>query len=201
MLHYEITKEAINEMMNAPGEVCGATLKTDKDFILKKGGEEKLKEVEKELEEMGYPFSYKKIENMKFYPWGRRVLSLIAISRVFKMDREKIKEMGMNAPKKSFLVKLFMRYFLTPESTFKKVSSLWRQHHTIGRLEVIRINKEERNTSLRLYNLNFHPIFCDYLCGYFIGIAKMVEGSQVTCEEKKCFFKGESFFHEFFLTW
>jgi hypothetical protein len=200
-MHYIVTKEAIDAMMKAPGEVRGAVFKTDESFVLEKGGKKKIKEVERELEEMGHPFLYKNVDNMKFYPWGMRVLSLLAISMVFNMDKKAIEEMGRVAPKKSFIVKFFMRHFFTIESTFKKASEMWRDHHTIGRLEVVELNSEEKKATVRLYNLNFHPIFCDYLCGYFAAIAKIVEGKEVNCKEVKCFFKGESFFHEFLLTW
>jgi hypothetical protein len=201
MLYYSVTGEAIDAMMKSPGEVRGAVFKTDENFILEKGGEEKLKEVESELEEMGHSFSYKNIKNMEYYPWGMRALSLLAISRVFNMDKKMIEEMGRVAPKKSFIVRFFMRHFFTVESTFKKAAEMWREHHTIGRLEVVELDNDKRKAVVRLYNLNFHPIFCDYLCGYFAAIAKIVEGKEVKCEEVKCFFKGESFFHEFLLTW
>lgn len=200
-MHYDVTKEAIDAMMKSPGEVRGTVFKTDESFILEKGGPGKLIEIERELDEMGHPFLYKEIDNMKYYPWGRRVLSLLAISRVLNMDKSKIEEMGRVAPKKSFIVRFFMRHFFTIESTFKKAAEMWREHHTIGRLEVVELSNEEKKAVVRLYNLNFHPIFCDYLCGYFAAIAKMVEGKEVKCEEVKCFFKGESFFHEFLLTW
>lgn len=201
MFYYSITKESIDEMMKSPGEVRGTVFKTDEDFILNKGGEKKLKEVEKELEEMGYPFLYKEIKNMEYYPWGRRILSLLAISQVFSMDKNMVGEMGRVAPKKSFIVRFFMKHFFTIESTFKKASEMWREHHTIGRLEVVELDDNAKRAIVRLYNLNFHPIFCDYLCGYFAAIAKMVEGKEVKCEEVKCFFRGESPFHEFLLTW
>ena len=200
-MYYNVTREAIDAMMKSPGEVRGTVFKTDEDFIIEKGGRDKIVQVEKELEEMGYPFLYQDMKNMEYYPWGRRVLSLLAISTVFNMDKRSVEDMGRRAPKKSFIVKLFMRHFFTVESTFKKASQMWREHHTIGRIEVVEMDEKERRVVLRLYNLNFHPIFCDYLCGYFAAIAKIVEGKEVTCEEVKCFFKGESFFHEFLLKW
>ncbi len=188
-------------MMSVPGEVRGSVLKKDESYILMKEGERKLKEVEKEIKEMGCAFSYKDIKNSSFYPWGERVLSLLAISMVLNMDKEKIKEMGRCAVEDTFFARFFMRYFLSLESVFQKVSRMWRKRNTIGRLEVEEIDKKRRKVVLHLYNLNFHPIFCDYLCGYFSKIGSVAQGKEVTCKEERCYFKGESPFHEFILRW
>ncbi len=198
-MYYEINKEAIEAMMNAPGEVRGSVLKTDERFILEKGGKKRLEQIEKELDVMGYPFSYSEIKNRKYYPWGRKVLSLLAISSVFSMDKEKVEEMGRRALSRSVLGRFFMRRFFSMENIFRKTAVMWRRYHTIGRLEVAEADKKNKKAVLRLYNINFHPIFCDYLCGYFAEKAKAVEGKEVTCKETKCYFKGESFFHEFIL--
>ncbi len=200
-MYYRIIQEEVDAMMSSYGEARGAVFKTDENYILKKGGAEKLRDVENELTGMGYPFLYKDVKNMDYYPWGMRVLSLLAISIVFNMDKNAIGKMGMVAPKKSFIVRFFMKNFFTIESAFEKASELWRKHHTIGRIEVVEANKKEKKVIVRLYNLHFHPIFCDYLCGYFSAIGKIVEGVNVNCRETNCFFKGESAFHEFLLTW
>jgi len=157
--------------------------------------------VEEEIEEMGYPFTYKAIKKGDYYPWGRRILSLLAISRAFNMDKEKVEQMGRSAVEESFLIKFIARKFFTVNSIFKKTMFVWRRNHTVGRLEIVKIEREQKKAIVRLYNLNFHPIFCDYLCGYFAAITEIAEGKKVSCKEEKCFFKGESFFHEFLLAW
>ncbi len=200
-MYYEANKEAIDAMMSAPGEVRGEVLKIDEHFVLEKGGREKLKQIERELDVMGHPFLYGEIKSKKYYPWGRRALSLLAISRVLGMNKKEVEEMGKAAPKKSFLVNLLTRRFLTVERIFTRSSKMWRKDHTVGRLEVVEADKEAKKVVLRLYNLNFHPVFCDYLCGYFTAIAENGGVTKVSCEEVKCYFKGESLFHEFLLKW
>lgn len=200
-MYYIVTQETIDQMMQSPGEVRGEVLKKDEEFILRKGGEEKLKMVEEEIEEMGHAFAYKAIKKGDYYPWGRRILSLLAISRAFNMDKEKVEQMGRSAVEESFLMRFIIGKFFTVNSIFKKNMFTWRRNHTVGRLEIVKIDREQKKAIVRLYNLNFHPIFCDYLCGYFAAIAEIAEGKKVSCKEEKCFFKGESFFHEFLLAW
>ncbi len=200
-MHYEVNKETINAMMSSPGEVKGRVLKDDELFVLEKGGREKIDQIERELDMLACPFLYEEIKSEKYYPWARRALSLIAISRVFSMSKKEVEEMGRAAPKNSFLVNLFTKRFLTVEKIFKKASKAWRKDHTVGRLEVVETDSDAKRAVLRLYNLNFHPVFCDYLCGYFAAIAENGGLEKVSCEEVKCYFKGESFFHEFLLKW
>ncbi len=200
-MYYEINRETIDAMMNAPGEVKGELFMADRSFILEKGGKEKMKQIEGELETMGYPFSYSEIRNKDYYPWGRKVLSLLAISSVFSMDKKEVEEMGRIALRKSIMERFFIRRFSSTEKTLRKASKRWRRYHTIGRLEVVEVDEGKKKAVLRLYNINFHPIFCDYLCGYFAEVVRMIKGKETTCEEVKCYFKGESFFHEFLLKW
>jgi hypothetical protein len=200
-MYYNITKEAIDAMMSSPGEIRGLILKKDLEYILQRGGEKKKKSVEEELAEMGDSFFYKDIAKNNFYPWGRRVLSLVAISRVFNMEKENVERMGEMSERKSLLRKLTSRYFFTAEDALQKVVKEWRKNHTIGRLEIIKVDEKEKKAVIRLYNLNFHPIFCDYLVGYFKQVIKNATGEFVKGGEEKCFFKGESFFHEFSFEW
>ncbi len=195
-----MTKEAIDEMLNSPGEVRGKVIRADESFILEKGGEEKLEQVQKELEDMSSPFSYREVKNEKFYPCGKKVLSLLAISRVFNMDKRKVKEMGEFSFVRPPLFYLFVKLFGV-KSVLKKILKKWRRNYTIGRLEIEGINERKREVIFRLYNFNLHPVFCDYMCGYLEGVGKAMGKNEASCRETECYFKGESFFHQFVLKW
>lgn len=195
-----LTKETAQNLMKIEGETRGVVFKTDQDFILKKGGKEGLKKVEKELEKLGYPISYKEMETLAFYPIGLRVLSLLVISQVFNLKEEEIKEMGASAPRVSLIIKFFMQYFLSIRKTFEQVSKIWRKHYTIGDLAPVELNEEEKFLVLRLENFNLHPLFCQYLVGYFRKIAEMILKSEVKSQETECFFRGDDY-HQFLLKW
>lgn len=200
-MHYQITEEEINKILSAEGEVRGVVFKTDYRYIIDNFGVEGLKKVEAELEVMNCNFDYEtEIDNMSFYPVGMRVLSIIAISRAFNLDSEGVKRMGFNAPKVSLMIKFFMRYFLSPEKVMEKAGEMWNKHYTIGKLKVGEVNNKENYMKGNLSGIKLHPIFCDYLLGYFTSIVKMGAGKEVKGDEVKCAHKGDQH-HEFLLTW
>ncbi len=198
---YQITDEEINKILNAEGEVRGVVFKTDRRFIVDSKGEEGLKKVEEELKEMRCPFDYnQEADNMSFYPIGMRVLSLVAISRALNLEKESLMQMGSNAPKFSLMIKFFMRYFLSPEKIMEKAGEMWEKHYTVGKLEPVEMSTEERFMTARLYDINLHPILCDYLKGYFSSVIKMGVGKETKCEEVKCNHRGDDY-HEFTIKW
>jgi predicted hydrocarbon binding protein len=199
-MEYDISQEDSLKLIHSEGEVRGVVFKTDKNFILKKGGEEKLKEVEKEMEKMGYPLLYNEVEAMNFYPFGVRVLSILAIAKVFNLDDEGVREMGMLAPKASVLIRVFTKYFLSVEQTLKKVGEIWGKHSTVGKAEAQEVNGKEGYAIFHFSNLKSHPIYCNYLCGYLSGIIEMTVSKKVNVEETKCSLK-EGDVHEFKATW
>lgn len=201
-MNQELTKEIAQKLMEIKGEARGVTLRTDMEYILKEKGEEGLKKLEEELENLGYPIKYKEIETMGFYPVGLRILSLLAIKKIFNFDDEKIKEMGLLATKVSLIIKLFVKYFLSIQKVFfQEGPKIWKRHWTIGELVPVELNEEKKYAILRLENFTLHPLYCIYLGGYFCGILQMlVKASQITFEETKCIFKGDEY-HEYLIKW
>lgn len=200
-MFYQVTDEDINKILNAEGEVRGVVFKTDRRFITDTAGEEGIKKVEAELEKMNCPFNYEEeADNMSFYPIGMRVLSIIAISKAFGLDKEGVIKMGSNAPKFSLMIKFFMRYFLSPEKIMEKAGEMWEKHYTVGKLECVEMNSEENFIRARLYDINLHPILCDYLIGYFSSVIKMGVGKDGKGEEIKCIHQGDDY-HEFTIKW
>ncbi|MBZ9572452.1 4-vinyl reductase [Patescibacteria group bacterium] len=201
-MNQEITKETIKKLMEIKGEVRGVVFKTDGDYILKEKGKEGLKKLEDELEKLGYPIKYKEIETMAFYPVGLRALSLLAIKKIFNFDDEKIKEMGFFATKKSLIVKLFIRYFLSVQRVFfKEAPKIWKEHWTTGDLIPLELDEEKKYAILKVENFNLHHLYCYYLRGYFSGILQLiVKSPQITCEEIKCYFRGDRH-HKYLLKW
>ena len=200
-MYYQISDEDINKILNAEGEVRGVVFKTDRHFIINSVGEEGLKKVEEELQKMNCPFNYEEgADNMSFYPIGMRALSIIAIAKALDLDKEGVVKMGGNAPKFSLMIKFFMRYFLSAEKIMEKAGEMWGKHYTVGKLESVEMNTEERFIRARLYNIDLHPIFCDYLIGYFSSVIKMGVGRVGKGEEVKCVHRGDDY-HEFTIRW
>ncbi len=195
------TKDQADEIMKLEGETRGAVFKTDEKFILYKGGEGELAKVEEKIKEWGYSLNYKETGTMDFYPIGLRVLSILAVAEVFGFDEEQVKnEIGLNAPKMSFIVKVFAQHFFSVKKTFEQVSKLWARHYSRGKLIPAKLDEEKNFLVLELEDFNIHPIMCSYLSGYFKKISEIVLKKEVEIEEGKCSYRGDDK-HIFTIKW
>jgi len=116
------------------------------------------------------------------------------------LDRDGVKKMGESAPKFSLMIKFFMRYFLSPEKIMRKAGEIWSKHYTAGNLEPVEKNGNGNYIRANLYDVDLHPIMCDYLSGYFASVVKMGVGKETKGEEVKCVHNGDEH-HEFIISW
>lgn len=197
-----INKETIDQLMKIKGEVRGVVLKTDEGYILNEKGREGIIQLEKKLEELGHPIKYDQIKTMGLYPVGLRVLSLLVIKELFNFGDEDIRKMGTFATKKSLIIRLFLKYFLSMKRVVMEESpKMWRKHWTVGKLVPSELNEKQKYAVIRVEGFDLHPVYCIYLEGYFAGIVHMlVKSPNVDSKETKCAFKGDSY-HEFTIKW
>lgn len=186
-------KEVIEKLMRMRGHVRGAAIKIDGQYIRELKGEEGIKAVEEETRRMGSPIKYDKILNMGEYPCGLRVVSLLAVKRAFNWSDEQIMEMGRSGPKFSFIAKLMLRYFISPEAVVKRIPQYWRRYWSVGSMEG-EFHEDERYVVIRLKDIELHPIHCVYVSGYFKGVAEMIKKfKRVTVEKVKCRCRGHEY--------
>jgi len=205
MVNNQVTKEEIKKLMEAPGKIKGTSFKGDLDYILWKKGEEGLKEVEKETERFGYPIKYERIDESEWYPVGLRMVSLGAILTTFGWGKKELIEIAESATKISFIVRFFMRYFVSPEKVFRMAASrMWERYYNIGSLETLDFKRTQRDgrASLRVKNFKLHPFYCFFISHFFIGVFKLAEPKfkEITVEETKCMFRGDPY-HEYLIKW
>ncbi len=196
----EINKENIKKIMDLKGETRGVVFQLDKEFILRERGEEGLKKLETEMKRLGCPLKYKEVTATEFYPVSWRILSLLAIKKVFNWDDKKIREMGEAAPKLDLFVKFFLRYFISIRRTVGQISRMWRKHYTVGEMASVEVDEEKKRIVLRLKDCNLHPTFCCYLEGYLSTMGKIILKQPVKVRETKCFFRGDKY-HQYLATW
>jgi len=197
-----ISQNEIQEINKIEGEVRGAVFHTDAKYILEIKGEDGLAKAEAGIKKLNQSISYgKDVKATGWYPLGWRILSLLSVKDIFGWSEEDIFKMGNSAPKYSFIVKTLLRYFVSLEKTFEESSKYWEEHYSVGRLEAPEINIEEKRLVLQLKDFKIHPVFCSYLKGYFMAIAKMVvRTEEMNIEESKCVFRGDDY-DEFIVTW
>jgi len=201
MKNGQITKEKIKKIMEIPGKVRGTVFQTDAEYIRAKKGEEGLARVKEELKKIDCPIDYENIKATGWYPIGLRLVSLLAIQKVFDFGAKDIEDMGNAAPKYSFIVKSLLKYFLSFPKTYKEAPNYWRKHYTVGILEGANYNLKEKYYTLHLKGFKIHPVLCAYLGGYFIRIGQFVlKGSDFQVKETKCMFRDDPY-HEFVVRW
>jgi hypothetical protein len=194
------SKEEFERLINVPGEVRGMGIKAHADFVLKKEGQEALERLEKTIADLGYPIHYNDLKAMDFYPLGLEVVTLVAIKRLFGYDDEKLQEMGGFGVKSSFLMRLFMKYFVSFERLVKEAPKMWKRGGAVGDFKVVDYDKDKRFLILRIENFKVHPIYCSIFKGYFLSALQMILKDKPTCQETKCSFSGDEY-HQFLLKW
>lgn len=196
------TKYEIEKLIAKPGRVIGEVFNTDAKFIILKKGKEFIKEVIKETENLGYKIDYGNIKSLEYYPVGLRVISIIAILRTFNWEKKELIEMGYNAPKVSFVVRLLVKYFVSFKRVLLESPVYWKKHYSIGRLEAYKLNMKEKFFILRIHNFHISPLLCVYYLGYFKKMAEFGGKRNIEVREISCHFKDEKCsYHEFLVTW
>jgi len=195
-----ITKEIADELMKMKGETRGISIKGDIDYAIDKKGKQALKKVEDEMERLGYPINYEKMRNMDFYPVGLEAILFLVMKELFNFTDREFEELGEFNSKLSLILRLFMQYFVSIDSTANAAPKIWRKLYSVGDLEMAELNKKEKYAILRIKNFKIHPFHCLSVKGYIHGVMKMVLRGDTTCKETKCPFKGDEY-HEFLIKW
>ena len=198
----DFNKKELDELSKIKGEIRGVVFYTDANYVLSKEGQSGLEKLENAVKELGYPIDYKNPRRTDWYPFGLRAVSLILIKETFKWNDEEMNEMGWNAPNFSFIIKIFMKFFISLEKIAKEAPHLWTEHYkNIGKLSTAKFDEEKRIMVLRLEGFKVHPIFCPYLAGYFTKVSSFgLKNQKPHCVETKCNFRGDSY-HDFKITW
>lgn len=195
-----ISQEEFKRLMDIEGEVRGISITGELDFIREREGKEGLKKVEDTINDLGYSIDFEKIKPMDFYPLGLEALVLLSAKKIFGYKESDFEIMGSFEPKVSFLIRLFMKNFFSPQKVIKQVPKIWRESYTVGDMEVTSFDEEKGEAILILKNFKLHPLQCHNLKGYFSSMVKMIMGEEAQCEETQCPFRGGEH-HEFVIKW
>ncbi len=195
-----ISKEEIDKFKNIKGEIRGMGMRTYVDFVLKREGKSGVEKLEEVVKEFDYPVKLQKIKILGFYPLGLLGVLLVSIKRLFKYSDKEFQEMGEFHVKSSLLIRVFAKYFFSLEKVLSEIPRMWKEHLTVGRMKVVKYDKEKKEIVIRLEEYYFHPLHCEILKGFFLGAFQMALKTRGICEETKCIYKGDEY-HEFLLKW
>jgi hypothetical protein len=199
-MNQNLDKTLAKELMKTEGEARGMSIKEFWNYVLSRKGKEGIKEMEKRMEELGFPLKYREINDMDFYPIGFDLLSLLLVKEIFNLDEKGIEEMGASIVRFSLFFKIFFKYFGSLELIARQVPKFWQRYYTVGELEMPDYSNEKRYIVLRLKNFKVHPVYCPMLRGYLSQVAKLILGVKPTCSEEKCVYRGDAF-HQFLIKW
>jgi hypothetical protein len=194
--------ETVESLQKIKGSVKAGVLQTDKIYIELQNAESGISLVEKEMEIMGYPFQYSSLKSpTDLVPLSLRIASLLAISKVFHLEDEQIRDIGRLATRSSFFTKLVLRYLVNLDKMAKEIPRHWQRHFDVGFMDPCELHEDQRFLIARLRDFYCHPIFCTYLSGYIIGLVELVGNyTNITVQEMKCQHRGDDY-HEFRVTW
>jgi len=195
----ELQKE-IDRLMNIKGELRGIAIKDDFEYILYREGREGVDRLEKELERMGCPLKHEDIKAMEFYPVGMETVIMLINRKLFDYKDEDFRKLGEWTTRIPLIIRLFVRFFSSLGFAAKGASRMWRTYFTVGDLKVVDLDEGKKQAIVRLEDWELNPIHCLACQGFFMGVVKLVQKGNVTCEETKCVHRGDEY-HEFIIKW
>ncbi len=193
-------KEEVEELMRKKGEVRGEAINSHRDFIIFKEGKEGLKRVEERLSDLGYPVDFNKIEGYKMYPAALAILVVLVAKKEFNWPDEMTKEHGTFNLKNSFILKMFLRHFVSLDKLCEIMPKFWNKEYNFGSIEVIN-NEGHNEATIKVFDYDLHPINCIAFQGIAEEIIKyVVKTDEVLVEETKCIHRGDDY-HEYTIRW
>lgn len=195
-------KEETDKLMKVSGNVNGALLKAQHQFILNKKGEEGVAKVDKRLKELGYPLDFKKISSFGWYSASYICLICLVILEVFDWDEKEAYNIGYDSPLYAILTKLLIKYFVSLDKVFPQIPRYWSKHYDFGAMEGIKLDQENKYVVMRLTGFKkIHPIWYVQAHGYLSRLVEMcTRSTDVRCEQTKSLYNDDPY-DEFRITW
>ncbi len=195
-------KQEAELIMAIPGNVKGEVFRTHNIYIKYREGDEGIKNLEEKMTEIGFPIIFSEIKPGEWYKESLSVLVVLTAKIIFNWTEQDIYEMGNFAPKHSFIIKVFIKHFLSVKDVFERAGQYWQKHYDFGSFEKIEFNEEKKYIIVAIKDYSFHPIVCDtYFRGYFTAIAKLsLKSNNIITEITKNIFNGDGY-NEYKISW
>ncbi len=195
-------KQEIDSFIGIPGSVKGEVFRTHAIYIKYREGEDGLVRLEEKLKELGFPMIFSEVKPGEWYKEAMSVLVILVAKNIFNWSEDDVYEMGNFAPKHSFIIKIFVKHFLSVKDIFERAEQYWEKHYNFGSFEKVEFNEEGKYIVVAIKDYSFHSIVCDpYFRGYFTAIAKLsLKSNNIKTELTKNVFSGDEY-NEYKITW
>jgi len=198
---YNVDQKLVDELERIPGNVRGAVIIENLNFLERKAGQERVNKVKQRFREFSCDIDLDNLKPLEFYPEHYSVLLILMVAEILDFKEEDVFKMGEESFKYASFIKFFVTYFVSIERCFKEAPKYWQRHFDFGKIEKVEFNGEERYAVFRVIGYKFHPIMCIYHKGCFYQIAQLAIGTKkVSLEETKCVFRGDPH-HEYVIRW
>ncbi|MCX8174312.1 MAG: hypothetical protein N3F63_06890 [Thermoplasmata archaeon] len=169
------------------------------EYIKKRKGLEGIATLDKILKEEG--ISLTQIRNLHSHdhvPLATLAKFFDASLILFDGDLEKIRDMGRESIKVSFLGRTILPYIFSVNYILTRAPEVWKDHYPVGELVVL--ENEVKRTRIVVKNFQVNKLWCIYTLGYFIGIGELCKLKNIVGTEPKCVHEGNDSC-EFELSW
>ena len=188
------------EILKIQGHERGTDIKYLVNYAKLKKGEEGHRQIVEALRAIGYELpDIDKLDNMEWIPASLPTIYMVAMAKVFEWTEQDLVDMGKSLMSYSTIMRVFVKFFVSPLQTFKAGAKRWNIHYDFGHGEVTDFTGH--SLVFRLSNFKKHKATCYYLLGFFTTIVELGTGSKnVKTIERKCVFNGDDC-HEFYFSW
>ncbi len=190
----ESLRDAAEYLLKKEGQARGDLLLSYFNYIKGEKGTEKVLAIEKRLESAGVKIKASEIESLAWYPVGYEPLIVLAAMEEFGWTKDDVFNVSKEIVKLSLVMRTMVRFFVSADKIFEKVSKYWSHNYNFGEIKPVR--KENKTYIIRINGYDVHPISCVYNAGYMVGVAEMAAGKGFKIEEVKCIHKGDDY-HEY----
>lgn len=192
-----------DEIMAHEGNEKGLGLISSRNTYIDKIGENKLKEIQKGMEKLGYPFDFFELKPFSWYQASYLPLSVLVARHLLGWKDEDVYSMGEISATQSPILRTIMR-LVSMKFAFNNVTRLWGSHFDFGKMEGVEYNKEEEYIRIRVYDYSFGGVMLPYMRGYFAGFVDRIVGegsAEVTHSSCPSEMETEVSCDEFLLDW
>ncbi len=197
----EDLKAIAERIKNIKGNVKGDAIVNHVAFIRSREGKEALKAVEKKMKDLGHQIDFTTINRFDWYPAALASFVMIVAREMFNWNDDVIIESGKFGARNSFIMRMFVRVFVSPKNFFEFLPRYWKKQYDFGELNLVELDENKKSATVRIKNYEINKINCLAFLGYGQEMARYATGSEsIAINEVKCIYNGDPY-HEFKIMW
>ncbi|MDA3814842.1 MAG: hypothetical protein PF549_00565 [Patescibacteria group bacterium] len=177
LLKFKSLEEELRDIRKLKGKERALDLKYVTEYVKKNEGKGKYNFLIKKLKKLGFELpTIDSLKKMDWIPLYIPVSFTIASAKIFNWKRQDMIDMGRGFITFSPLLKIFIKYFVSPEKTLLSGVESWRKHYTTGKLELTKYDNDKKEIIFRIKDFKTHPIDYIFIIGSFEKLGEIALG-------------------------